>query len=64
MLFETSRNPVSNTSSDNTEFLKHRFVPKQFMCLGPNSFLVYVYLYGFFPKANNANGRKTPTADS
>lgn len=64
MLSEVSRNPVSDTSNNNTKFLKQQFVPKQFMCLEPNSFLLYVYSYGFAPKTSKANGRKNPTADS
>lgn len=63
MLFEISRNPVSSTSSNNTNSLKQQFVSKQFICLEPNSFLVYVYSHGFVPKTSKADSRKTRTAD-
>lgn len=64
MLFEISRDPVSNTSINNTIFLKQQFVSKQFMWLEPNLFLVFVYLHGFVPETSKANDRKIPTADS
>lgn len=63
MLFETSRNSVSNTSGNDAKILKQLFVSKQFMCFEPISFLVYTCSQRLVLKNSKHIARKNSTAD-